>query len=66
MKYISTQILVFIMACLGWTLILDGWVVAGIATLLFCFVISFIASVLLSHGTFKNLFDSVTGETDEP
>lgn len=54
MKFVSSLFLVFVTACLGWSFIIAGPVLAGTAILGICFSFAYVMSAHLAFGSFRN------------
>lgn len=54
MKFVSSLLIAFIVACLGWSFIYTGPVLLGVAILGVCFSFAYWMSVHLAFGSLRN------------
>lgn len=54
MKFVSSLIIAFVVACLGWSFIVTGPVLVGSAILGVCFMFAYVVSAHLAFGTLSN------------
>lgn len=57
MKYISSLVLAFMAACLGWSFVATGPLWLGLSILAACVVFAYGMSIHLTFGSFRNFME---------
>lgn len=60
MKYISSLVLAFLAACLGWSFVATGPLWLGLSILAACVVFAYGMSIHLTFGSFRNFMEEVS------
>lgn len=59
MKYVSSLVLTFLVASLGWSFVFTGPLWAGISLLAVCLVFAYFMSIHLTFGSFRNFVKEI-------